>query len=144
VLDGIVPVGALLILLGMVTLAITWRGWYLLPLDPEEQADIEQCWSIADVDSEAAAAMRRRIFAAAAWREAQRLSALRSQAPLDRRAAVELRNRLRAKVYMTEGLRRSVKRLLGDTPGAPAVLQALDRDVSLTRQRWMEAEQFLQ
>jgi hypothetical protein len=131
-------------LVGLGVLGLTWRWRHLLPLDPQLQSDIEEWLRIDATDVAAADEMRRRICADARKREEQRLSQLRDQAPLNRRAAVELRNRLREKLYLGDGLRRCIERSFGGTRDGAALLQALDREASATRQRWLEAKQFLE
>jgi len=135
--------GGLMILLGGLVLELTWRCRYLLPLDPILKEDIDEWMSLRTVDAAAAEERWHRMFAEARTREKHKLAQLRSQALLDRRAAVELRNRLREKLFVGKGVRRWVERSMGSTPEGSAVLQALDREASHTRQRWHEAEEFL-
>jgi hypothetical protein len=135
-----VPAGFML-LVGALVLASAWRSRYLLPMDPQLQADIETCLAMHTMEQ--ADEMLDRIFAEAHKREQDRLVQLRSRATFDRHAALELRNRLREKVWLGKGLRRWAQRALGSTPDDAVVLQALDRESSIIRQRWLEAEQFL-
>lgn len=135
--------GGFMLLVGALVLAAAWQSRYLVPMDPQLRADIEEWLAIRPSDEAHADEMRRRIFSEARKREEKRLVQLRTRAVFDRGAAVELRARLREKLYFGRGVRRWVQRTLSDTPDGPAVLQALDRETSITRQRWLEAEQFL-
>jgi hypothetical protein len=140
---GLPGYGGLMVLVGVLQLGLAWHFRYLLPVDPQFQADIQEWLAIRSLDVARADEMWRRIIAEAQKREAERLADLRARAAFDRSAAVELRNRLREKVYVGQGMRRWAQRTLGSTPEGPAVLNALDRETSTIRQRLLEAEQFL-
>lgn len=140
---GLPVQGGFMVLVGVLELGVTWQSRYLLPVDPQFQSDIQEWLAIRSMDAARADEMWRRIFAEARKREKERLAELRTRAASDRSAAVELRNRLREKLHVGKGVRRWVQRTLSSTPDGAAVLQALDREASTIRQRWLEAEQFL-
>jgi HAMP domain-containing protein len=133
----------ILFLAGVLVLAAAWHSRSLVPMDPQFQADIEQWLTIHSPDEAHADEMWHHIMAEAGKREQDRLVQLRSRATFDRHAALELRNRLREKVCVGKKFRRWAQRALGGTPDGAVVLQALDREASILRQRWLEAEQFL-
>jgi hypothetical protein len=84
--------------------------------------------------------MLSRAFTEAEDREKQELAQLHAKAALDRRAALQLRDRLRSKMKIHEGARRRAERNLANSPTAAAVLQEIDRMTTVTQQQLAEAE----
>jgi|SRR5919108_118968 hypothetical protein len=136
--------GVGLTLFGLVGLGSAWWFRDAPRVDPLLDAAIQEAMKVRKRDQAAADQMLDSAFTAAAEREERELTQLREKATLDRRAALDLRNRLRAKLKLDEGARRRAEKTLGDKRHGSAVLQELDRMVNVTRQRLAEAEQYVE
>jgi hypothetical protein len=144
VLLGSTWVGVTFGLLGLLSLGIAWRFRGRLPLDPVLEADVRKAMRLERSDPAAAARLLESAWEDADSREQRELAQLRSQASIDRRAAVQLRNRLRAKLTSEEAARRRAEKSLGTRPTSAALLKELDRVANATRQQLTEAEQHLE
>lgn len=132
--------GGAIALLGLLDLGTTWWFRYLPPPDPVLAVAIKEATKLRRTDPAAADQMLSRAFTEAEDREKQELAQLHAKAALDRRAALQLRDRLRSKMKIHEGARRRAERNLANSPTAAAVLQEIDRMTTVTQQQLAEAE----
>ena len=136
--------GVAILLWGLTYLALTWRFRHSAPLDPQLEAAVDAAMPLEDRDPAAADQILIRAVEGAAQREEQQLAELRSKATHDRRAALELRNRLRGKLELAEAARRRAEKVLANKPDGATGLAALAREVDNTRQQLVEAEQLVE
>jgi hypothetical protein len=77
-------------------------------------------------------------------REERELADLRRRAVSDRRAAKELRNRLRGKLKSWQGGRRKAEKYAVNSPDGDAALKEIDRATSDIEQQLAQAELYLE
>ena len=140
--------GVATLLLGVtylaIYLAITWRFRHIAPLDPQFRAAVDEAMRLEDRDPAAADQILIRAMEGAAQREEQQLAELKSKASHDRRAAVELRNRLRGKLELARAARHRAEKVLANKPDGANTLAALAKEADSTRQQLVEAEQLVE
>ena len=133
-------IGVLFVVLGFFLLALEWRYRDARPMDPILMAELDKAMKLEKPDPAAAAKLLERAFMESDRREEQELADLRTRASSDRRAAIELRKRLREKLRIVESARRKAEKSALDSPDLTAVLTELDRDADQLEQQLAQAE----
>jgi hypothetical protein len=137
-------IGWVIALCGLAKLGIEWRFRDLPPIDPVLLADVDRMVELEKSDPAAADKLFDRAMGDADRREERELADLRRRAVSDRRAAKELRNRLRGKLKNWQGARRKAEKYAMNSPDGDAVLKEIDRATSDTEQQLAQAELYLE
>src|SRR5437660_3058010 len=144
IVDGAVKLGIFLVLLGALDIAIYARRRNSPAIDPVLQAHLDAAWELKKKDPTAAQVLLDKAFADSERREEAELNTLRQRAATDRKAAIELRNRLRRKLESEQSLRRRAENPALNPPHRAALLERLERAASQTEQELAQTEQYLE
>lgn len=135
-------VGWVIVIVAAADLAIDWRIRAIPPVDPLLLADVDETMGMEKTDPAGADKLLDRALDDAEKRKEQLHADLFRRAKTDRRAAVELRNRLRYELKLAPGIRKKAE---GWTTGSSrvAALREIDRQTSETQKQLARVEQLL-
>jgi hypothetical protein len=135
--------GWVFIFLGAASLAWRWHIGYVPPVDPLLDADVDKAMDLEKSDPATANKLLDRAVDDADRRGAQRRADLLRRAKTDRRAAVELRNRLRYELKLSPAIRRKAEEYTITASARTEALKQIDRQAADTQTQLIEVEQLL-
>jgi hypothetical protein len=126
-------------LLGILGCAFAWGSVESVVLDPASAIDIQTAMELEDSDPAAARDLRKRVW----QREEAHLADLRTRGKTDGRAAKELRAHLRARLRMTEQMRRFLEPLASGKDRV-AVQKHFEQTAAITRGELINVERYVE
>jgi hypothetical protein len=136
--------GWIISLYGLLLLFLEWKARDQQPIDPMLLADIGKARELENSDPKTANKLIDRAIEDADHREELELADLRRRASGDRRAAIELRSRLRGKLKIGQAARRKAEKWALNSPNGTAVLEEMDREAKTRQEQLAQVEQYLQ